>query len=195
MIFGILRATEDGATAPPPSAVIAVAPLGSVEPGAIARLIPLLGGAFRSEVVVVSPLPLPDRGWNTRRRQHLSTAILDELAPARRPEWERLLGVCDVDLYVPDLNFVFGQADAARQVAVFSLRRLHPAGAGTEAQQLFERRAATEAIHELGHTYGLGHCDDPRCVMWFSNTLAESDRKGTGFCSRHAVALARARGP
>jgi archaemetzincin len=168
--------------------------MGSVEPRTTDRLIPRLRDAFRSEVVVVSPLSLPGRAWNAHREQHRSTAILDALARARHPEWERLLGICDVDLYVPDLNFVFGEADAARQVAVFSLWRLHPGETGTEAQALFERRAATEAIHELGHTYGLRHCDDPRCVMWFSNTLAESDRKGTTFCSAHAAALARARG-
>jgi len=57
-----------------------------------------------------------------------------------------------------------------------------------------ERRAATEAIHELGHTYGLSHCSDPTCVMWFSNTLSESDRKGTRFCQAHARELAGNRG-
>ena len=50
---------------------------------------------------------------------------------------------------------------------------------------------ATEAIHELGHTYGLGHCADPRCVMWFSNTLSETDRKGTEFCLAHQAELAK----
>lgn len=50
----------------------------------------------------------------------------------------------------------------------------------------------TEAIHELGHAYGLGHCGDPHCVMWFSNTVAESDRKGMRLCRTHARELARA---
>jgi archaemetzincin len=174
-------------------AVIALAAVGSVESDAVARLARLLRDAFHAEAVVAPSLPLPNGGWNARRTQHLSTAILDELARARRPEWERMLGICDVDLYVPDLNFVFGEADAARRVAVFSLWRLHPSGTGNEAQELFQRRAATEAIHELGHTYGLGHCKQRRCVMWFSNTLAESDEKGAAFCPTHAAALSRAR--
>jgi archaemetzincin len=170
-----------------------MAAVGSVEPDALARLAPLLRDAFRAEAMVAPPLPLLGRGWNARRRQHLSTAILDDLARARRPEWERMLGICDVDLYVPDLNFVFGEADATRRVAVFSLWRLRPSGTGKEAQELFQRREATEAIHELGHTYGLGHCKERRCVMWFSNTLAESDGKGMAFCPMHAAALSRAR--
>ena len=41
-----------------------------------------------------------------------------------------------------------------------------------------------EAVHELGHTRGLGHCADPRCVMAFSNSLADTDRKGKEFCAR-----------
>ena len=100
-----------------------------------------------------------------------------------------MLGIADVDLYTPDLNFVFGEADSDRGVAVFSVARLH-----TMNRDRFVHRAATEAIHELGHTYGLCHCRDPRCVMWFSNTLEESDRKGTGFCDAHARELQRALG-
>jgi len=173
--------------------VIGISPIGPVETSAISWLVPALNNAFRVEVVVAPAVLLPDRAWNPHRRQHYSTAILDELAGARRPEWERLLGICNVDLYVPDLNFVFGEADPFRRVAVFSLWRLRPTEEGTEVSDRFELRAATEAIHELGHTYGLGHCENRHCVMWFSNTLAESDRKGTAFCSAHAAALSRAR--
>ena len=98
--------------------------------------------------------------------------LLDVLAKHTLSDWQRLLGITDVDLYTPDLNFVFGEADA--KVAVFSLSRLH----ATDHDR-FVRRAATEAIHELAHTYGLSHCSNSRCVMWFSNTLDETDRKGT----------------
>ncbi len=191
MILVLLLAWAKGGTTSPRSAVIAIAPVGSVDPDAVARLAPMLRAAFRVDVVVVPPVPVPRQGWNASRGQQLSTAILDDLARVRRPEWERLLGVSNVDLYVPDLNFVFGEADPARSVAVFSLRRLQT-GPGTEAKQQSERRAATEAIHELGHTYGLRHCNDPHCVMWFSNTLSETDRKGTAFCAAHAAELTRA---
>jgi len=62
---------------------------------------------------------------------------------------------------------------------------------GNGAGELFARRAATEAVHELGHSYGLAHCDDRGCVMWFSNSLAETDRKGPRFCPAHAAELRR----
>lgn len=168
--------------------VVAVAPIGDAPPAPVLALEPALQEAFACEVVLAPRLPLPAAAYDPGRRQHLSTVLLDALAAAKRPGWERLLGVADIDLYVPELNFVFGEGDRQRAVAVFSLARLR---AGPVADELFARRAVTEAIHELGHTFGLAHCRDPRCVMWFSNTLAESDRKGRGFCAPHRAALAR----
>lgn len=161
---------------------IAVAVIGDAPHSVIAQLTPILRETFDAEIVAAPPLALPASSWNASRRQYHSTKLLDALASAKRSEWERLIGIADVDLYVPDLNFVFGEADSRRGVAVFSLARLR---AGAD-EALFSRRAATESIHELGHTYGLSHCNKPTCVMWFSNTLSESDRKGYRFCPEHA---------
>jgi archaemetzincin len=168
--------------------VIAVAPVGDAPAEAVSLLLPVLRETFGAEVMMAPAVPLPSTAYDRRRRQHLSTALLDALAQARRPSWDRLLGVADVDLFVPELNFVFGEGDPHRGVAVFSLQRLRAQG---EESGLFARRASTEAIHELGHSYGLAHCGDIHCVMWFSNSLAETDRKGTRFCPTHAAELRR----
>jgi archaemetzincin len=170
--------------------VIAVAPVGGAPVDVVARLLPVLRETFGGDVALAPGVPLPPAAYDRRRRQHLSTALLDALARARRPEWDRVLGVADVDLFVPELNFVFGEGDPERGVAVFSLQRLRAEG-DEPGGDLFERRVATEAIHELGHSYGLAHCQRPRCVMWFSNSLAETDRKGTRFCRAHASELHR----
>ncbi|MGE5413512.1 MAG: archaemetzincin family Zn-dependent metalloprotease [Syntrophomonadaceae bacterium] len=170
--------------------VVAVVVIGDVPRSTIEPLAPVLRETFDAEIVVAPDLVLPAAAWNASRRQWSSTKILDALASAKRPEWERLLGIVDADLYVPDLNFVFGEADPRRGVAVFSLARLR---AGADAA-LLSRRAATEAVHELGHTYGLSHCEKPTCVMWFSNTLSESDGKGTRFCPEHERELEENRG-
>ena len=169
--------------------MIAVTLIGNVSGAPLEALVPILRETFGAEVVVAPGVGLPPSSWNPERRQYHSTKLLDLLATRKRPGWERLVGIADVDLYAPDLNFVFGEADSRRGVAVFSLSRLR-AGAD-EALRL--RRAATEAVHELGHTYGLSHCGNPACVMWFSNSLAESDRKGTRFCREHARELAEKR--
>ncbi len=155
----------------------------------LAALNPIISDVFAATVITAGAISLPEDAYSAPRRQFHSTMLLDTLAMHKRPEWSRLLGIADADLYTPDLNFVFGQADAHRGVAVFSTARLH-----TPDRNRFVHRAATEAIHELGHTYRLHHCRDPRCVMWFSNTLEESDRKGTRFCPAHASELQRALG-
>jgi archaemetzincin len=165
---------------------ILMTPFGAEDLRLVEELKPLLKDVFGVDIDIGQSIPLPSRAYDGTRRQYRSTVLLDVLAGRKQPDYERQLGITDVDLYVPELNFVFGEADAVRGVAVFSTARLH-----ARDRDRFVHRAATEAIHELGHTYRLPHCSDPHCVMWFSNTLAETDRKGTAFCRAHAGALRR----
>jgi archaemetzincin len=166
---------------------IALAVMGPGDASWLEALAPMLDDVFDTDISVIEAIALPEDAYPASRGLYHSTVLLETLTRHKRPVWERLLGLTDVDLYTPDLNFVFGQADSRRGVAVFSVARLH-----TGNHDRFLHRAATEAIHELAHTYGLGHCRDARCVMWFSNTLDETDRKGTRFCAAHAGALRRA---
>ena len=167
--------------------MIAIVSLGDVRAEEITPLRPILEDAFGREVVLGGSLPVPQEAFEPQRGQFRAGVFLDRLARARARDWDHVLGVVGADLFAPGLNFVFGEADSRRRVAVMSLHRLR----GDETR--FDRRAATEAIHELGHAYGLGHCRDPGCVMWFSNTLAETDRKGRSFCRAHARELIRRR--
>jgi archaemetzincin len=101
------------------------------------------------------------------------------------PAVERVLGMIDADCYAPGLNFIFGQAALHGRVAFIALPRLRPSFYGmAEDPPLFRQRVLTEAVHELGHTWGLTHCPDPHCVMHFSNTLHDTDLKGATFCRR-----------
>ena len=42
--------------------------------------------------------------------------------------------------------------------------------------------ALKEMIHELGRVYGLDHCSYPKCIMYFSNSISDTDRKTAEFC-------------
>jgi archaemetzincin len=127
-------------------------------------------------------MPHPDYAYNKKRNQYLSTALLKTLMEQKEyMAYGKVLGVVDQDLYVPELNFVFGEA--GQKAAVISLTRLRQEFYRLpQDQKLFYKRALTEAVHELGHTYGLGHCRNPQCVMFFSNSLMDTDRKGPEFC-------------
>jgi archaemetzincin len=91
----------------------------------------------------------------------------------------------EVVAHLREHNFVFGEADAGRGCAIISLARLGlPPAEGKPAAVLFRRRALTVAVHEIGHLLGLGHCPKEDCVMHFSNSLADTDRKSPEFCKR-----------
>jgi len=142
---------------------------------------------FSVPVVIRDPVALPASSYDPARRQHSSDQILKGLArfKASLTQVERVLGVVAVDLYAPDLNFVFGEADPREGVAVISLARLKQEFYGFPPDEaLFYQRALKEAVHELGHTYGLRHCPDPACVMHYSNSLKDTDQKTWSFCPK-----------
>jgi len=121
--------------------------------------------------------------YDARREQFHSSAILGRLRGIKDKECERLLGIVEVDLYVPELNFVFGEADFKTKVAVISTHRLKEEFYGRpQNEQLFLSRVVKEAVHELGHTFRLPHCPDRKCVMHFSNSLSDTDFKSHTFC-------------
>lgn len=137
---------------------------------------------FNRQVFIVKGMPEPDYAYHKKRDQYLSTAILNAIMRKKEyTPYEKIFGIVDHDLFVPELNFVFGQASP--KAALISLTRLRQTFYHLpEDQNLFHQRILTEAVHELGHTFGLGHCGNPRCVMFFSNSLKDTDRKGSEFC-------------
>jgi len=95
----------------------------------------------------------------------------------------RVLGIVNEDIYSGTYNFIFGRADGIiSRIALISVIRLNEIFYNrTEDNSLFEKRTLKEAIHELGHTFGLSHCQN-HCVMQFSNSLMEADNKPIRFC-------------
>jgi archaemetzincin len=137
------------------------------------------------------PVEIPLGNFNLKkahdagRKQYLATKLLSQLKKSGGAKGDKVLGIVDVDLYAPGLNFIFGQADTAAGTAVISLSRLRQEYYGLVSdEELFIERAVKEAVHELGHTFGLEHCPDSKCVMHFSNSLADTDWKGAAFCGR-----------
>jgi archaemetzincin len=132
----------------------------------------------------------PVEAWDARRKQWSSSRILSWLA-ATVPSG-RVLGVTDQDLFIPILTFVFGEAQLGGRTAVISTARL--AEPGLPDDRIVLERLAKEAVHEVGHVYGLLHCDTPDCVMARSSTVRDVDRKRGELCPSCRAQVRRAGG-
>ncbi|NPA58223.1 MAG: archaemetzincin family Zn-dependent metalloprotease [Aquificae bacterium] len=137
---------------------------------------------FSLPVLWERPVPLPPEGFDPVRKQYLASFFLTYLLPLQQGD-NIVLGIVSQDLYEPGLNFVFGVASPKTRTAVISTYRLHNSFYGLpEDENLFQERVLKEAVHEIGHTLGLGHCPNPECVMHFSNSILDTDRKSYLFC-------------
>lgn len=172
------------------SPLLTLIPFDQVPFDLLAWLADELTNLLGQEAEIGPPLPLPASGYSKRRRQQLGTVFLKALRTPPYPVSGLALGLADMDCYAKGLNFIFGQARSGGPAFV-ALARLHPSFYGRpENQGLFQERLLKEALHELGHAWGLFHCSSPECVMNFSNSLADTDRKGHRFCDRCRSELA-----
>jgi archaemetzincin len=151
-----------------------------VEPELVAHVSRHLAQAFERPVLPWHAPERPRHAFDPRRRQHASGAILRWLGETG-PRGGKVLGVTDRDLFIPILTYVFGEAQLGGAAAVVSTARL------VEDVELFGRpllleRAAKEAVHEVGHAFGLVHCATVACVMSRSPAVREVDEKSTHLC-------------
>jgi archaemetzincin len=130
--------------------------------------------------VVPSKLQLqrPDYAFNKDRGQYHCNAIMRRLVTLMEPG-QLVMGLTDVDLFVPDSPYVFGEADRESRSAVVSLARLRQGAEG----DMLRRRLQGEVVHQAGHLLGLSYCEDPRCVMFFAQTPQDCDRKQLTLCN------------
>lgn len=134
---------------------------------------------------IIGPLlDAPPAAYDRHRGQYDADLILSRLLHRVRGK-HKFLALTDFDLYTSsaDLNFVFGLAQCPGRGAIVSLHRLDPKFYGKRSNnKLFLERAVKESVHELGHTFGLKHCENSKCVMRFSNSINEVDEKGPALC-------------
>lgn len=129
-------------------------------------------------------LPIdPSSAYDLSRKQYNSSLLLAELVAMKPNNNNRILGVTDLDLFIPILTFVFGEAQFNGPAAVVSIHRLNNQFYGLPNDlQLLQDRLEKEVIHELGHTFGLIHCQSDLCVMNVSTYVENIDLKSPGLC-------------
>ncbi len=169
-------------------------PCGNVTFDIVSRIQEDLESNVNFEVMVsTETLTPPMLYYNWSRRQFLANKVLSWLFnKLGELGYDRILGLCNVDAYVPPLNFVFGIADPIRGVAIVFLQRLKPEFYGERKNfEKFYGRIFKEVLHELGHTFGLEHCSNRKCVMSFSNSILDVDFKEAAFCSKYVAKLSK----
>jgi archaemetzincin len=167
-----------------PANIVLVA-LGGVGPrllvDAAAALRDVLGLATRAG----PSLDRPQYAFNKERGQYHAPAIVRRLASLRAGAGgSPVLGVVDVDLFLPDAPYVLGDSDRDAGAALMSVSRL----AAPDPEQL-RHRVQVEAVHAAGHLLGLSHCGDARCAMFLARDAADTDRKGARLCGNCRGAL------
>jgi archaemetzincin len=164
---------------------VALVPIGAVEPELTAWLQRQLAELTGADVTVGEEIPLPHSAFEKRRGQYLGDMLLKTLRQHAREDRidGYLLGLIDRDCYSKGLNYLFGQASLGGYEGLVALPRLRETFYSRQDNvPLFQERVLKEAMHELGHTWGLAHCTDQACVMYFSNSLHDTDVKQTVFC-------------
>lgn len=121
--------------------------------------------------------------YNPVRRQYDANAILKAVSEKAPPVAIKTIGLLRVDLYIPILTYIFGQAPLNGHAGIASLFRLRNELYGLiQDDELLIERFSKVVVHELGHTFGLIHCNHPVCIMRSSTYVEDLDQKGIHFC-------------
>lgn len=156
---------------------------GEVDPHVVAEVAEAVTRMFGVEVEPKPEAIDPAPGWDERRRQYNSSLLLRSVAQAQQGGGSKSLALTEVDLFIPMLSFIYGQAQLDGPAAIVSLARLRPEFYGFPPdERLLAVRARKEALHELGHTLGLVHCPDIRCVMSLATNIRQVDLKSGDYC-------------
>ncbi|MBN2518372.1 MAG: archaemetzincin family Zn-dependent metalloprotease [Candidatus Altiarchaeota archaeon] len=165
--------------------VIKLLPLLSVSDKILNDLKEEIGRSFLTKVEIEKALvSLPDDVYDKAREQYDASKLVEYLSGyAKKIGGDKILAVCNVDVYMEGMNFVFGVAQKGQSICMVSLYRLDQRFYGKESNyDRLKERAIKETIHELGHCFGLDHCKKNECVMFFSNHILSVDEKEKYFC-------------
>ncbi|MBX3007104.1 MAG: archaemetzincin family Zn-dependent metalloprotease [Melioribacteraceae bacterium] len=164
---------------------IFLAPLKFYSNVLLERLVKELSNRFSSKIHVIDLKVNLDDFFSVDRRQYYSTQIIAEVIKLTDEYDGKVILLTDVDIFVPALTFVFGEAQLNGKHSILSVCRLHEEFySGISDENLLLERTVKEALHELGHNFGLRHCIDWDCVMHSSNGVEEVDIKGNTYCRK-----------
>ena len=155
---------------------------------------------FKTKIYILDKIDIPENSFVKSRKQYNAAIISNYITEKLSLKYiqDINLAILNTDIFVPSLNFVFGIATDFPKICLISILRLNPLfytffSINYKGQDLIEKltdrerkvfkdRILKEAVHEIGHTLGLNHCHSYKCVMYFSDTLLDTDKKSYNFC-------------
>jgi archaemetzincin len=170
-------------------------PVGAVDARLLDWLRQALQEKFQVQAEILAPALDISFALHSERQQYHSSEILAAMQSYKQRDTWKLLGITSQDLYIPILTFVFGEAQVGGTAAIVSYHRLRQDFYGLpEDLDVLANRVLIEAVHELGHTLHLKHCDDYQCAMAPSHAVEWIDLKDSGYCESclsHVLETAR----
>jgi len=143
---------------------------------------------------IMPKLDIPQEAFNHWRKQYNAEIVMNLLSKKSEVKFIDknipTLMITDSDLYYAGLNFIFGLEEPVISSAIVSIARLRPEFYDQRPDQnLLKERTVKEVIHELGHYLGLDHCNNSLCVMCFSPSVFDVDKKEKEFCDNCKIKM------
>jgi len=172
-----------------PEHIIAVSPIGELDESLLEQILRDVHRMFGFRTEIISLLNDADFALDPVRNQYYSTVILKSLAELAPVHAIKVIAIAKVDLFIPILTYVYGEAQLDGRACIISTSRLNEGLSPVSIHETFHSRVVKEAIHELGHTFNLRHCPDHSCAMHYCRAIGDVDRKSDQFCRYCKVLL------
>jgi len=169
--------------------IILISPVGDLSTELMEALVGEIQRVFGYSIKVDSVLQDLSFALDQNRNQHHSTMILKQLAANAPARAVKVIAIAQVDLFIPILTHVYGEAQLGGTACVVSTYRLNEGRSAMNISQKYIDRIVKEAIHELGHTFNLRHCPEDTCIMHYCRNEEDVDRKSDELCRYCKVML------
>ena len=169
--------------------IIVISPIGEIDTKLLRPVSNKILNTFGCQTEVISDIIDIDFAFDPDRNQYNSTLILEKLADVAPSQTLKLLAITNADLFIPILTYVYGEAQLDGKTSIISTCRLNEGVSSLCDEDTFLQRVVKEAIHELGHTFNLRHCNDKACIMHYCRSINDVDGKSDQLCRYCTILL------